>query len=141
MYKKRLTKSAEGYTKSTPPHVKAIRMLEEAGLAHGRDVEYYMTPAGPVPVQLKPDELDYNHYLDKQIRPLADGVLFALDLTFDGIIEGGAAGSVRVGSFTGDSSVGFLANYELQQQQDEESGSSEFSEYSLINSSISSEQP
>ena len=88
VYKRRLTKSSEGYIKSTPPHVKAIRQLDEAGIAHGRDVEYVMTPAGPVPVQLKPGELDYNHYLDKQIRPLADGVLFALDLTFDGIIEG-----------------------------------------------------
>ncbi len=88
VYKKRLTKSAEGYTKSTPPHVKAVRLLDEAGIAHGRDVEYYMTPSGPVPVQLRPEELDYNHYLDKQIRPLADGVLFALELTFDGIIQG-----------------------------------------------------
>ncbi|MBN2626967.1 MAG: DNA polymerase II, partial [Spirochaetales bacterium] len=88
VYKRRLTKKAEGYTKSIPPHVKAIRMLEEAGIHHGRDVEYVMTPAGPVPVQLKPQEIDYVHYLEKQIRPLADGVLFALDLTFDGIIDG-----------------------------------------------------
>ena len=88
VYKRRLTKSSEGYTKSTPPHVKAIRMLDEAGIPHNRDVEYFMTPSGPVPVQLKPEELDYNHYLDKQIRPLADGVLFALDLTFDGIVQG-----------------------------------------------------
>ena len=88
VYKRRLTKKAEGYTKSTPPHVKAIRMLEEAGIHHGRDVEYVMTPAGPVPVQLKPQEIDYAHYLEKQIRPLADGVLFALGLTYDGIIQG-----------------------------------------------------
>ncbi|MDC7220091.1 MAG: DNA polymerase II [Spirochaetales bacterium] len=88
IYKRRLTKKSEGYTKNTPPHVKAIRMLDEAGIVHGRDVEYYMTPAGPVPVQLDPKELDYNHYLEKQIRPLADGVLFALGLSFDGIIDG-----------------------------------------------------
>ncbi|MDC7222170.1 MAG: DNA polymerase II [Spirochaetales bacterium] len=88
VYKRRLTKKSEGYTKSTPPHVKAIRKLEEAGIDHGRYVEYFMTPEGPVPVQLHRGELDYHHYLEKQIRPLADGVLFALDLTYDGIIDG-----------------------------------------------------
>lgn len=88
VYKKRLTKKAEGYTKSTPPHVKAVRMLDEAGIHHGRDVEYVMTPSGPVPLQLKPSGIDYPHYIEKQIKPLADGVLFALDITFDGIIEG-----------------------------------------------------
>jgi DNA polymerase II len=88
VYKRRLTKKSESYTKSTPPHVKAIRMLDEAGIPHGRDVEYFMTPSGPVPVQLNPEEIDYHHYLEKQIRPLADGVLFALDLSFDDVING-----------------------------------------------------
>jgi DNA polymerase II len=59
-----------------------------ASIPHGRDVEYFMTPSGPVPVQLNPEEIDYHHYLEKQIRPLADGVLFALDLSFDDVING-----------------------------------------------------
>jgi DNA polymerase-2 len=88
VYKKRLTKKAEGYIKSTPPHVKAARMMDEAGIKHGRDVEYVMTPQGPVPLKLHPREIDYNHYIEKQIKPLADGVLFVLGHSFDGIIEG-----------------------------------------------------
>jgi DNA polymerase-2 len=32
--------------------------------------------------------VDYNHYIEKQIRPIADGVLFAAGEDFDSIIEG-----------------------------------------------------
>jgi DNA polymerase II len=37
---------------------------------------------------MNPKNIDYNHYIDKQIKPLVDGVLFAIDLSFDEIIEG-----------------------------------------------------
>jgi DNA polymerase-2 len=47
-----------------------------------------MTIDGPTPVELFQGDVDYNHYIEKQIRPIADGVLFAAGEDFDSIIEG-----------------------------------------------------
>ena len=60
---------------------------EEAKSA--RDVEYMMTSRGPVPIQLDPQDIDFQHYIDKQIRPLAESVLWYFDTSWDDL-EGGA---------------------------------------------------
>jgi DNA polymerase II len=88
IYKKRLTRKAEEYTKITPPHIKAARMEDPENKKHLKEIKYIMTISGPVPISLNPKNLDYNHYIEKQIKPLADGVLFTADLSFDEIIEG-----------------------------------------------------
>lgn len=88
VYKKRLTKSLEEYTKAQPPHVKAARMLVEKNISVGRDISYVMTRRGPVPLQLDHEDLDYEHYIEKQIRPLADSVLIFFEKNFDNIVVG-----------------------------------------------------
>lgn len=88
IYKKRLSKKLEEYTKSLPPHVRAAKMAQESGHQIDRDVFYVITRRGPVPLQLKPDDFDYQHYIDKQIRPIAEVVLEPLELSFDNIITG-----------------------------------------------------
>ncbi|MCK5198281.1 MAG: DNA polymerase II, partial [Spirochaetales bacterium] len=88
IYKKRLSRKAEEYTKTTPPHIKAARLEDPENQKNLREIQYLMTSSGPVPVSMKPTDIDYNHYIEKQIKPLADGVLFALDMSFDEIIEG-----------------------------------------------------
>ncbi len=60
---------------------------EEAQSA--RDVQYVMTSRGPVPIQLKPEDIDFQHYIDKQIRPLAESVLWYFDSSWDEL-EGGS---------------------------------------------------
>ncbi|MBH47546.1 MAG: hypothetical protein CME71_05200 [Halobacteriovorax sp.] len=94
VYKKRLSKPASEYKKNIPPHVRAVLMLsqieefaEEANSA--RDVQYVMTSRGPVPIQLKPEDIDFQHYIDKQIRPLAESVLWYFDSSWDEL-EGGS---------------------------------------------------
>lgn len=94
IYKKRLSKTADEYKKNIPQHVRAVMMLfdhpdfaEEAKTA--RDVEYMMTSRGPVPIQLDPQDIDFQHYIDKQIRPLAESVLWYFDTSWDDL-EGGA---------------------------------------------------
>ena len=72
---RRLTKHSREYTRNAPPHVRAARMLDPDETGNIRNVEYLMTPEGPVPLQLKPERLDYDHYIEKQIKPIADGVL------------------------------------------------------------------
>ncbi len=88
IYKKRLSKKVEEYTKALPPHVKAAKLAREAGHQIDRDVFFVYTRRGPMPIELEHDDLDYQHYIDKQVRPIAEVVLHPLDLTFDNIITG-----------------------------------------------------
>ncbi len=88
VYKKRLSKKLEEYTKSLPPHVRAARMAQDAGHQIDRDVFYVITRRGPIPLELAPDDFDYQHYIDKQIRPIAEVILEPLGLSFDNIVTG-----------------------------------------------------
>nr|MCU0406692.1 DNA polymerase II [Ignavibacteriaceae bacterium] len=74
VYRKRLRKDVEEYTKNIPQHVKAARMLPETtrlGEAPSRSrsgtVYYVITKRGPVPVELKHTDIDYDHYIEKQL--------------------------------------------------------------------------
>jgi DNA polymerase II len=88
IYRRRLTKQAAGYIKNVPPHVRAARLLDPAGKRNIRSIEYLITPEGPIPLQHHPARIDYTHYIEKQIKPIADGVLPFLNTSFDEIIEG-----------------------------------------------------
>jgi len=88
IYKKGLSKDPKDYTKNVPPHVKAALLLPEEERRRLRSIEYVMTPAGPQPLSLLKDEPDYEHYIEKQIRPLAEAVLPYMGLTFDEICYG-----------------------------------------------------
>ena len=87
VYKKRLTKDIGDYVKSLPPHVKAAQQLLDAGMEVSRDIEYVMTRRGPVPVMLDCHDIDYAHYLEKQIKPLADSVLWSFNSSFHDIFS------------------------------------------------------
>ncbi len=94
VYRKAIRKELEGYTKTTPPHVKAARKLEEAGIPLTSTlIEYVMTLDGPDPLQLRrtqknPAPIEYDHYIEKQIRPIADGILCFYDVSFDDLMQG-----------------------------------------------------
>jgi len=88
VYRKRLSREAGHYVKTTPPHVKAARLLDPEGTRNLKEIAYIMGQEGPVPVELFDGSVDYNHYIEKQIRPVADGVLFALGEDFDSLREG-----------------------------------------------------
>jgi DNA polymerase-2 len=49
-------------------------------------IEYVMTKDGPEPIELKPKKLDYEHYIEKQIRPIADSILSFQDKSFDDLV-------------------------------------------------------
>ncbi len=86
VYKKRLTKSPKDYIKIVPPHVKAALLLK--GKGDTREIYYVMTLRGPMPIDLPHDDLDYNHYIQKQLRPIADAALLSLDQSFTQIMGG-----------------------------------------------------
>lgn len=85
IYKRALRKEETAYTKTTPPHVKAARMLDKLD---SNIIRYVMTINGPEPVQKLKSKIDYDHYIEKQIKPLADAVLVFFDKSFDDIMKG-----------------------------------------------------
>jgi DNA polymerase-2 len=91
VYRKNLRKGAEAYTATTPPHVAAARKsAPAAGESIGRkSIEYVMTTAGPEPLDNIQHPLDREHYVTKQVRPVAEPVLATLGLNFDTVIGDG----------------------------------------------------
>lgn len=85
VYKKSLSKDVEGYTKTTPPHVKAARLLDKI---ESHVIEYYMTIDGPQPLQKLKAKIDYEHYLKKQLKPIADSILGFFNQNFEDVISG-----------------------------------------------------
>jgi DNA polymerase-2 len=72
VYRKSLRRPAEDYGSETPP-VRAARLLGWKG-ERGR-VSYVMTRAGAEPIQvLSGAPLDYQHYLERQLLPIACSV-------------------------------------------------------------------
>lgn len=93
VYKKKITKNLSEYTKTTPPHVKAARELTDF---KGRLVEYVMTKKGPKHISLltKDDEIDYEHYVEKQLKGVSDDILGAYGLDFDAVVKKNKQGSL-----------------------------------------------
>lgn len=88
VYVKSLRKSTKDYTKTTPPHVKAARIIEEHEKIVDNNIYYYITKDGPQPIKYVTSEIDYDHYINKQIKPIADSVLMFYDTNFDDLMRG-----------------------------------------------------
>ncbi len=90
VYRKRLRRRLQDYQRNVPPHVQAARLYEERGLARPRRgdwVEYVITQAGAEPVLARQSPLDYQHYRDKQLAPVADGILSFLGTSFAALTD------------------------------------------------------
>jgi DNA polymerase-2 len=85
VYRKSIRKELDEYTKTTPPHVKAARKLDSI---ESNIIEYFITTDGPEPIQKLKHKLDYEHYIDKQIKPIANQVLGLFGKSFDDIMDG-----------------------------------------------------
>ena len=83
VYKKAIRKPLDKYVKTTPPHVKAARKLDKLT---SNIIAYVMTTEGPEPVQKIKHKLDYNHYIEKQIKPIADSILVFYNQKFDNLL-------------------------------------------------------
>jgi DNA polymerase-2 len=82
VYHKGLRKDPSEYTSTTPPHVRAARKMTGP---LPDVVAYVITVAGPEPVDAVGHELDYEHYVEKQLRPIAEPVLELLGKDFDAL--------------------------------------------------------
>ncbi len=86
VYVKALRKPVKDYTRTTPPHVKAAAMLapeEQRGLIH-----YIWTVDGPQPAGRQTVPVDYSHYLEKQLKPIARGFTEVLHTDLDKLFGG-----------------------------------------------------
>jgi DNA polymerase-2 len=83
VYRKNLRKDADEYTATTPPHVAAAR---KSTLPPGRQISYVMTMAGAEPLDNLRHPLDREHYVLKQVKPVAEPVLETLGLDFERVI-------------------------------------------------------
>ncbi len=95
IYKKRIRRKLDEYVKNVPPQIQAARKAElfyqqqdkGSQYRHGGWVEYVMTTAGPEPLENIQHPMDYQHYIDKQIAPVVDGILYFLGKTFHSLID------------------------------------------------------
>jgi DNA polymerase-2 len=78
-----LRKSVDAYTTNVPPHVQAVK---KADVKAPRVVRYVMTTAGAELVSHSRNPLDREHYLAKQVEPVAQPVLEVLGLDFGQVI-------------------------------------------------------
>ncbi len=85
VYRKRLRKDIGEYTRNIPQHVRAAKLIDQSS----GTIYYVITKRGPVPIELKHNDIDYQHYIDKQIKPIADSVLSLMGESFDSIIKTG----------------------------------------------------
>jgi DNA polymerase-2 len=83
VYRKRLRRGLDEYERNVPPHVRAARIADEFHVRLGRPaqyrnggwIRYMMTLSGPEPMEALRSAIDYEHYLTKQLEPVADAIL------------------------------------------------------------------
>ncbi|MEO3740613.1 DNA polymerase II [Kosakonia sp. WA-90] len=96
VYRKRLRRALKDYERNVPPHVRAARLADEENRKRGRPaqyqnrgtIHYVWTTSGPEPVDYQHSPLDYDHYLSKQLQPVAEGILPFIDDDFATLLTG-----------------------------------------------------
>jgi DNA polymerase-2 len=96
VYRKRLRRPLDAYERNVPPHVRAARSADEFNRERGRPLQYQrggwisyvMTSAGPEPLETLQAAIDYDHYLTRQLQPIADAILPLLQSDFQTLVSG-----------------------------------------------------
>lgn len=96
IYRKRLRRPLDDYQRNVPPHVRAARIADEQNQKLGRPLQYQkggkiryvMATSGPEPLEARITPPDYDHYLTKQLQPVAEGILPFLEDDFATLVTG-----------------------------------------------------
>ncbi|MEP8673925.1 DNA polymerase II [Enterobacter hormaechei] len=96
VYRKRLRRPLAEYQRNVPPHVRAARLADEENVRRGRapqyqnrgTIKYVWTTNGPEPVDYQQSPLDYDHYLTRQLQPVAEGILPFINDDFATLVTG-----------------------------------------------------
>ena len=95
VYRKRLRQKLGQYQKNIPPHARAAIKAEEyfkqnkqpSRYQHKGWIEYVMTLNGPETLECQTSKLDYDHYIEKQLTPIADSILTVLNDSMDNVLK------------------------------------------------------
>ncbi|GAA5217450.1 DNA polymerase II [Corallincola platygyrae] len=95
VYRKRLRRKLADYVKNVPPHVKAARIADQQNQLLNKPrkyqnrgtISYLITVNGPEPIEHLNSTIDYDHYVEKQLKPVADAILPFINLDFDRLID------------------------------------------------------
>jgi DNA polymerase-2 len=93
VYQKKIRRKLTDYV-NTPPHIKAAIIaneeLQKRGIdkrySHRSTIQYIMTIDGVRPLGLNQSKLDYDFYIEKQLKPIADDILPFIGIDFDTIV-------------------------------------------------------
>ena len=96
VYSKRLRRPLGDYQRNVPPHVRAARIADEHHqklerpllYQNGGKIRYVMATSGPEPLEVRSTPLDYDHYVSRQLQPVADGILPFVQDDFARLITG-----------------------------------------------------
>lgn len=96
VYRKRLRGRLDSYDRVTPPQVRAARLADDHNARVGRPLQYQgggwiryvMTLAGPEPLEVRRSVIDHEHYVEHQLRPIADAILPLVGGRFDRLVSG-----------------------------------------------------
>ncbi|BCN23819.1 DNA polymerase II [Vibrio alfacsensis] len=91
VYQKRLRRKLHEYQKNIPPQVRAARIADDINAKLGRPlqyqnrgrIKYLITVNGPEPREYSSSPIDYQHYIDKQLKPVADAILPFIGTDFE----------------------------------------------------------
>ncbi|MGV7208738.1 DNA polymerase II [Oxalobacteraceae bacterium A2-2] len=96
VYRKRLRQRLDDYQVNVPPQVRAARIADDYNQAmrrplryqNGGWISYVMTTSGPEPLEALRSPIDYQHYLGKQLQPIADAILQPMNDSYDSLTTG-----------------------------------------------------
>ncbi|WP_353981947.1 DNA polymerase II [Salinicola endophyticus] len=95
VYRKRLRRRLDDYQRNVPPHVRAARLADEFNrqlqrplqYQNGGWIRYVITVNGPEPLEARRSPIDYQHYVSRQLQPVADAILPFVDDDFTRLID------------------------------------------------------
>ena len=75
--------------------MRAARIADEYNLQQGRQrqyqsggwISYLMTVGGPEPLEVRRAAIDYDHYVTRQLQPIADAILPFVGDSFSALID------------------------------------------------------
>ncbi len=85
IYSRSLRKPISEYKRSIPPHVRAASMLDPDD-QHGI-IQYIWTSNGPQPKRKTTAPIDYNHYIEKQLKPIYQSFTEVLHAAFNDLLQ------------------------------------------------------
>jgi len=96
IYRERLRRQLDDYERNVPPHVRAARLADDYNdrlnrprqYQRGGWISYVISVNGPEPLEVRQAPIDYDHYVTRQLQPVADAILPFVNDDFSTLVGG-----------------------------------------------------